>query len=163
MTEEIWKDVLGYGGFYQVSNLGRVRSSKWGYWKILKPIKLSTGYLKVGLYNGKACQEYVHRLVAQAFLPNPNGYLYVNHKDEDRENNLASNLEWCTAYYNNHYSDIYKSTRRRVVQYSKDMVRICTYASQREASQVTGTSQSKISLCCNHKAKMANGYFWRFE
>lgn len=163
MTEEVWKDIFGYGGDYQVSNLGRVRSRKWGKLKILKPVKNHNGYLTVMLYSDKMRRCYVHRLVAQAFLPNRKNLEIVNHKNERRDDNRASNLEWCTHYYNNHYSDIYKSTRKRVVQYSKDMVRIRSYSSQREASRLTGIYQSNISNCCHRKRETAGGYFWRFE
>lgn len=163
MTDEVWKDVFGYGGDYQVSNLGRVRSCKRKSWKILKPIKLRNGYEAVNLYSDKRRLEYVHRLVAEAFIPNPNEYLYVNHKNEVKTDNRVSNLEWCTAFYNNHYSDIYKSTRTHVTQYSKGMVKIRSYISQREASRVTGISQPDISVCCNYKKKSAGGYIWRFE
>lgn len=163
MTDEVWKDIFGYGGDYQVSNLGRVRSCKRKSWKILKPIKLSNGYKAVNLYSDKRCLEYVHRLVAQAFIPNPSDYLYVNHKNEVRTDNRVSNLEWCTAFYNNHYSDIYKSTRTHVTQYSQGMVKIRSYISQQEASRATGIPQPSISVCCNHKQQTAGGYIWRFE
>lgn len=163
MTDEVWKDVLDYGGVYQVSNLGRVRSCKRGSWTILNPMKLSNGYEAVCLYSDKRNTEYVHRLVAQAFIPNPNNYLYVNHKNEVRNDNRASNLEWCTAFYNNHYSDIYKSTRTHVTQYSKGMAKIRSFISQQEASRATGIPQPSISLCCNHKQQTAGGYIWRFE
>ena len=157
MTEEIWKDIFCYGGDYQVSNLGRVRSCKRKSRKILKPIKLSNGYKAVNLYSDKRRMEYVHRLVAQAFIPNPNDYPYVNHKSEVRTDNRVSNLEWCTAFYNNHYSDIYKSTRTHVTQYSQGMVKIRSYISQQEASRATGIPQPSISVCCNHKHKRLAG------
>ena len=162
-TEEVWKDIPGYNGAYQVSNLGQVRSRKRGSWKIIKETKKDNGYLVVMLSSDKMRQHYVHRLVAQAFLPNPQNLGYVNHKNEKKDDNRASNLEWCTAYYNNHYSDIYKHTRKRVVQYSKDMVRIRSYSSQGEASRLTGIYQSNISHVCHRKRETAGGYFWRFE
>ena len=100
MREE-WRDIKGYEGLYQISNLGRVHS----YYKrdILEP-KEDKGYLRVGLYkNGKRKPYSIHRLVAEAFIPNPNNYPQVNHKDEDKSNNRVSNLEWCTAKYNINY------------------------------------------------------------
>lgn len=163
MTEEVWKDIPGYGGNYQVSNLGRVRSRKWGKWKVLKDIKNYNGYSTVMLYSDKKHHYYVHQLVAKAFLPNPKNLKCVNHKNEKRDDNRASNLEWCTTYYNNHYSDIYRSTRKRVVQYAKNMVYVRSYASQAEASRLTGVCQSNISNCCNRKRETAGGFFWRFE
>ncbi|AIF54455.1 putative HNH endonuclease [Lactobacillus phage Ld3] len=163
MTDEIWKDIFGYGGVYQVSNMGRVRSCKRKSWKILRAVNLKNGYEAVNLYSDKRQMFYVHRLVAQAFIPNPNEYRYVNHKNEVKTDNRVSNLEWCTAFYNNHYSDIYKSTRTRVTQYSKDMVKIRSFISQREASRATGIPQPDISICCNYKQQTAGGYIWRFE
>ena len=105
--QEVWKDIEGYEGLYQVSNLGRVKSLKGSHEKykekILKPRKNSNGYLRVGL-----CRKdfYIHRLVAQAFIPNPNNYLEVNHKDETRDNNRVDNLEWCNKTYNMNYGTI---------------------------------------------------------
>lgn len=97
---EKWKSVSGYEGLYWVSNLGRVRSTE----KVLKPTLNSKGYERVGLHkNGSLKTVYVHRLVACAFIPNPEGKPQVNHMDEDKRNNRADNLEWCTPLYNNTY------------------------------------------------------------
>ena len=105
MNKEIWKDIAGYEKMYQVSNLGRVRSldryswNGYKYWlqkgKILKPCQQKSGYLNVDLSNGhsKSHKYRVHRLVAQAFIPNPNNYPQVNHKDEDKSNNKVEKLE----------------------------------------------------------------------
>lgn len=171
---EVWKDVFGFEGIYQVSNLGHVRSiarevtnnvaTYFVNEKILKDSKSANGYLKVDLYaNGKRKTCYVHRLVAQAFLPNPEELTYVNHKNEVKADNRLSNLEWCTAQYNNEYSDIYSSQRRRVLQLSKNMSVINTYASQSEAERKTGISQGDISKCCLGKRKTAGGYIWKFK
>ena len=171
---EEWRDISGYEGLYQVSNLGRVRSltrkitnNERSYLingKILKENKLANGYLKVGLSaNGNSKLHYIHRLGAQAFIPNPNSYPMVNHKDEDKTNNRVENLEWCTAKYNNDYSDVYHSRRKKVLQLSKNMLLIGTYISQCEAERKTGISQAHISQCCLGKRKTAGGYVWRFE
>ena len=99
MTEEIWRDISGYEGHYQVSNFGRVKSFHKGG-RILKP-GLVLGYLKVSLNSGgKVAQRKVHRLVAEAFIPNPNGKPEVNHIDGNPRNNHVDNLEWCTQLEN---------------------------------------------------------------
>ncbi len=98
---EIWKSIEGYEGLYEVSNLGNVRSLNWhltGTIRVLKPRQNGYGYLSVILYkNGKMKKFYVHRLVASAFLPNPQNLPQVNHKDENKTNNSIENLEWCSC------------------------------------------------------------------
>lgn len=114
LPNEVWKDIEGYEGLYQVSNMGRVKSlpkyRKTIYEYISKPMILSPrargkkGYLAVALKKGnKVKQLAIHRLVAFAFCPNPNSYIEVNHKDEDKTNNRADNLEWCSRSYNVNY------------------------------------------------------------
>lgn len=101
MELEAWKPIKDYEGLYEVSNLGRVKSTR----KILKPRDTPNGYYHVGLYKDKKRTEhYIHRLVAQAFLDNANGYREVNHIDENKKNNKVSNLEWCGRAYNVSYS-----------------------------------------------------------
>lgn len=104
---EIWKPVVGYESLYEVSNFGNVRSLNYrrtGQKKILSSTTSKEGYKKISLYKeGKMKQVYIHRLVAQAFIPNPNDYPIINHKDENPSNNHVSNLEWCTIAYNNSY------------------------------------------------------------
>lgn len=110
---EEWKDIKGYEGLYQVSNLGRVRSlSRYVKHrtiyilkgKLLKQRTRGKGYLAVTLCkNSKLKHYYVHRLVAEAFIPNPNNLPQVNHKDENKSNNCVDNLEWCDDKYNTNY------------------------------------------------------------
>lgn len=117
MKDEIWCDVNGYEGEYQVSNYGRVlslprtvRQGSYGKTRevvggILKPIDNGNGYLLVGLRSGnKRKNFYIHRLVAEHFIPNCSGGEYVNHKDYDTRNNRSDNLEWCTQKENIRYS-----------------------------------------------------------
>ena len=100
--KEIFKDIKNYEGLYQVSNLGRVYSVRNN--KILKPKLNKYGYLSVNLkYKGSRVTKSIHRLVGEAFIPNPNDLPQVNHKDEDKTNNCVDNLEWCTAKYNHNY------------------------------------------------------------
>ena len=112
--KEIWKDIKGYEGYYQISSLGRVKSlnrtKKHSYnsiallkEKYLKP-QSANGYKFVRLCKGNNVKmKIVHRLVAEAFIPNPNNYKEINHKDENKSNNNISNLEWCTHKYNINY------------------------------------------------------------
>ena len=104
-----WKDIPGYEGLYQVSNLGEIKSLNYrntGKEKIIKPRKNKGGYLRVVLCkNGKQKDFLVHRLVAVAFIPNHNNYNQVNHKDENPSNNNVNNLEWCTSKYNSNYGN----------------------------------------------------------
>lgn len=109
--EEIWKDIEGYEGLYQVSNLGRVRSfdriDRLGRLRpgvILRPLMNTYGYIQVSFCKeGKEKKLQVHRLVAQAFIPNPEGLPQINHKDENPKNNRVDNLEWCDGKYNCNY------------------------------------------------------------
>lgn len=110
---EIWKDIKDYEGLYQVSNYGRVRSldrcdnmGRFMDGHILSIGDNGNGYKHVGLSkNGLQKTEYVHRLVAKSFIPNPNNLPQVNHKDENPNNNCVDNLEWCTNKYNNNYGN----------------------------------------------------------
>ena len=117
MLNEIWKAVRYYEGLYEVSNYGRVRSlerividkngkCKTVHGKFLTQHDNGRGYLFVNLYKNDKCKrEYVHRLVALAFIENPNKLPQVNHKDEDKQNNYVENLEWCDSKYNNNYGN----------------------------------------------------------
>ena len=182
--EEIWKDIKGYEGLYQVSNLGRVKSLKrkvyagrnrlrWQYERIMSNNKSNgNGYLVVNLNKeSKDKNKYIHRLVAEAFIPNPNHYLYVNHKDENRKNNKVDNLEWCTALYNNTYKNahIRKGLKNRnnrlskkVYQLDDDNNIIKEYPSISEASRQLNLTMQSLSGCLNGKTKHSGGYKWKF-
>ena len=130
--DEMWKSVVGYEGRYEVSNLGQVRSvtkyhrgvSKGGketkrlvQGKLLKQ-REHEGYRRIDLYDGHgSCRRFfVHRLVAEAFIPNPNNYPQINHKDEDKSHNSVDNLEWCTASYNNTYGSLMQRRRENCIR-----------------------------------------------
>ena len=119
LSQEQWRDIDGYEGMYQVSDLGRVRSRKSGEWKVLRVIKNSKGYLFVNLYkDGNIKHFLVHRLVAQAFIPNSDeSKTQINHINEVKSENRVSNLEWCSAQYNMTYNDLHH--RRKQPKRSK--------------------------------------------
>lgn len=191
--KEIWKGIYGYEGKYQVSNLGRIKSLSRKRWngftyankkeQILKPRLKQHGYLRVCLYDGNRNSKDVeiHRLVAQAFIPNPNNLPCVNHKDENPQNNKVLNLEWCDYKYNNNYGNHnlklsltkqkkkYKSiaikngrkASKAVVQFDLNGKQLHIFFSQSEAARETNSTQDGISRCCNGKCKSHNGYLWK--
>lgn len=168
---EIWKDIKGYEGLYQVSNLGRVKSlgnNKRRKEKILKQVEDGGGYLFVLLCkNGKGKMFKVHRLVAQAFTPNPNNYPQVNHKDENKQNNCVWNLEWCDCKYNINYGT---GIERRIEKVSKTVLQydlngnfIREFLSGTEVQRQLGFGFQHISHCCLGKRKTAYGFIWRYK
>ena len=158
MKEE-WKPIEGYEGLYEVSNMGRVKSlnyRKTGKEKIMKGGDDGHGYLSVNLWkDGKANKGKIHRLVAQAFLENPQNLPEVNHKNEDKTDNRVENLEWCTKQYNIEYSQA-----KAVIGINKVSGLILEFPSQMEASRQTGTNQGHIWGCCNGRRKSAGGFLW---
>lgn len=134
---------------YEVNELGQVRHNS----KILKPY-IRQGYYSVGLRkNGKRTHKRIHRLVAQAFIPNPDNLPQVNHKDENKLNNAVSNLEWCTNTYNTHYS---RYTDLSVYCFDLDKI----YKSASEASVHTGICRTSIVKCCRGQLQQAGGKLW---
>lgn len=175
---EEWRDVVGWEGLYQVSNLGRVKSlpryhnaihpyiSKE---KILKPRwcgDVGKRYLAVRLLRQYAAKNMrVHKLVALHFCENPNNYIEVNHIDENKENNRSSNLEWCSRAYNvNHGTANARraATMSEVVQQiTLDGIVIAEYSSFTEAAKAVGTHGGNISHAVNGDIKSCKGYIWR--
>lgn len=108
--EEIWKPIDGYKGLYEISTFGRVKSLVDCHGikrdKIVKPLNSRYGYLLVNLYKNKQSKSFrIHRLVAIAFIPNPLNLPFINHKDENKQNNCVENLEWCSPKYNVNYGN----------------------------------------------------------
>ena len=148
--EEQWKTIQGYEN-YEVSSEGDIRNKKG---KILKPGKNSCGYLYVVLYkNGKRKNFLVHRLVAIAFIPNPENKPTVNHIDENKENNDVSNLEWMTQAEQIEYS---KTRKVYCVELDK------TFGSIMEAERLTGVSYHCIGKCCQGKHQTAGKMHWKY-
>lgn len=172
--EEIWKDIDGYEGLYHVSNLGRIKSfRKWNRSKsaderILNPTISNNGYEQITLYRSHADRHkfLVHRLVAQAFIPNPENLDAVNHKDENRLNNRSDNLEWCTVSYNNAYGTArirgMVTVGQKIDQFTLEGIHLATYESVSIASMITGINTHVIKDCCSGNTKSGHGYIWRY-
>lgn len=157
--KEVWKDIEGYEGLYQVSNLGRIRSLGYGNTKIMKPVPTSQRYRQVGLYkDGKRKFYLVHRLVAMAFLDNPKKLSTVNHIDGNRSNNVVSNLEWCTIAENN--NSIKRRSGTAVLQKNLDGTIVNRYRSFSEAARQNGFRMEGISKCSKGILKTYKGFIW---
>ena len=161
MREEIWRDIKGYEGKYMVSNLGRVKSlnyNKTGKEKIMKGVPDGYGYFQLSLCKeGKVKNCRINRLVAQAFIPNPDNLPEVNHKDKIRTNNRVDNLEWCTTQYNVEYSKA-----KAVIGINKVSGLILEFPSANEAKRQTGINQSNIIQCCKGRRNSAGGFYWHY-
>ena len=175
--EEIWKDIKGYEGLYQVSNLGRIKRVLFKNnkttiikEKILKYTVKNNGYCKVNLYkNNKQKTYHIHRLVAEAFIPNRDNSLEINHKDGNKKNNCINNLEWITHKENIQHgvktgliTNIDKA--KNVLQFDKSMNQIGQYNSVKEVARKLGYDATSIAGCCRSKkyCKTAYGYIWRY-
>lgn len=175
MKNELWKDIPNYEGLYQISNYGRIKSLKrqGTKGKIITSFEGKDGYLMIHLIqNGKNKTFAIHRLVGMAFI---NKYSYkstfnedrslinlddlvINHKDEDKTNNNAENLEWCTVKYNNTYGTKIERISKKVKCIETGII----YNSSREAERQTGIYHNQISKCCLKRKKFntAGGYHW---
>lgn len=169
IMKEIWKEITGYPN-YMVSNKGNVKSLNYnhtGREKIMKQYYQQTGYLLIGLSNNGKKWYLVHRLVAQAFIPNPNNLPQVNHKDENKQNNCVQNLEWCNQKYNMNYGTrnkiVAEKLSKPVLQMDKTNKIIAEFPSIMEVKRQLGISQSSISMCCKGKRKTCGGYKWKFK
>ena len=159
------RDIKGYEGSYAVTSCGRVWSYKSK--KFLKPQKHNSGYLLVCLYkDGKKTNYYIHKLVAEAYIDNPNGYSEVNHIDEIKEHNYVNNLEWISHKDNCNYGTrnarVSEKLSKPVCQYSLNGEWIATYKSMHEAEQITGIPNEHICRCCKGELKKTGGYRWKY-
>lgn len=159
-----WKSIDGYDGLYEVSNTGEVKSLLKD--RLLKPSNTTRGYLEVTLTKNKTHNKFkVHRLVAHAFLINPENKKCVNHIDGDKHNNFVSNLEWCSDSENREHAyrrELRKmATQTEVEMYSSDGIFINKFNSMSEASRKTGINVGNISRCCNSSNRTARGYVFK--
>lgn len=169
--EEIWKDIEGYEGLYQIGSCGNIRSLNYRGTKtihLLKQTKSKDGYPIINLNkNGNKKSLQVHRLVGQAFIPNPDNLPCINHKDENPLNNCVDNLEWCTYQYNNTYGERINRVRQKSMRYAKpvaaykDGVEVMRFSSTKEAGR-NGFNKWNIISCCNGKLNTHKGYQWSY-
>lgn len=183
---EIWKVIKDYPN-YMVSNMGRIKSLERNIVKgrggglhkieekILKNCKNSCGYLQVSLYKeGKQKRFYIHRLVAQVFLDNPDNLPEVNHKDEDKTNNMVwvnkdgsidynkSNLEYCDRTYNINFGTRNERISTPILQFTKDSEFVRRWYCSMDIERELGFKQSNICMCCKGKIKTAYGFVWGY-
>lgn len=184
--KETWKDIKDYEGLYQISSWGRVKSMKryaqgHGTKDLRNEMILKTenqnGYKRIVLTKDRYRKKFsVHRLVAEAFIPNPNNYPIINHKDENRSNNCVDNLEWCTHEYNTNYGNCRKKLSevmtngklsKAVLQIDKNTGQVINeFPSCNEAARQLGKrNSSPICECCLQKTHFnsAYGYLWRYK
>jgi hypothetical protein len=166
---EIWKAVKGFEGKYEVSNLGNLRSLNHrgmkGVVRNMKPRENDHGYYYTSLMtlDNKRQTKYIHRIVAEQFCDNPENKLTVNHKDENKSNNAAANLEWLTAAENNSYGSRTTRTEKPVVAFHPISKHTIYFKSIREAEKM-GFSGCRISIAANgrNNTKEHKGYRWYF-
>lgn len=162
--DEIWKPIIGYESRYIISNKGEIKSLKRN--KVLKK-ELRRNYWSIQLYDGNKFKHFsIHRLVGIHFVENPNNLPFINHIDENKLNNNANNLEWCTASYNINYGTcIQRAVEKKsipVMQLDKNKNLINIFSSISEAESKTKVHNPNIIKCCKGERKTAGGYIWKY-
>lgn len=180
--EEVWRDIRGYEGLYQISNYGRIKSlkRKWTSKDIIKTPSIDRyGYPCISISNGHrgtSVKKSIHRIVCETFIPNPNNLPQVNHKDENKTNNFVwvnddgtidmekSNLEWCDAKYNINYGNGISKRQKSVLQFTKDEEFVKEWESITKASRTLKIPHSNIVQCCrgDKRHHSAGGFIWRY-
>lgn len=175
---EEWRDIQGYEGLYQVSDWGNVKSLKRPRVKKDRILKCSLdkdGYVRVDLSkDNKSKTKKVHKLVAIAFIPNPDNLPVINHIDENKENNCVWNLEWCDVEYNNNYGSRNGNFKKVVYKYTLEGEFVEKYESTIEAAKSVNGKASNVSACCRgfnfdkkrnkpHMCLKYKGYKWSYE
>ena len=176
--QEIWKAVIGYESYYEVSSFGRVKRIKSKNRPIEKIRKIQykkNGYAVIMISIAQKFKlAHIHRLVAMAFIPNPDNKPQVNHKDMDKTNNHLENLEWCThqenmahAIKNKKWSNNAKygkenARSRKIIQYNKNGDKVKEWDNISRASEKMNISPGEITICCQGKRKSAGGFQWRY-
>lgn len=161
---ETWKEIKGYEGFYEISSEGRIKSLKRADCKcrtkdrLLTPERLTKGYLRVRLGPRNESKKFlVHRLVAEAFIPNPDNLPFINHKNEIKTDNRVENLEWCDNDYNVHYGSAIerkiKSMQKRCCVMDSEGNILKEFSSVKEAAQFMGVDRTTISHFIKHGRK----------
>lgn len=168
----VWKNIINYEGVYTINNFGDIkRTYKNNKEKILKHF-IDGGYHRVCLCkNGQKQKFSVHRLVAQNFIPNPNNFPEVNHKDENKQNNFVGNLEWCDKKYNMNYGTQIERSRLKnietqknpILQLDKNLNIIKRWDSANRTEKDGRFNSSSVLKCANKKAKTHKGFIWIFE
>ena len=175
IKELYWRDIRNFEGLYEVSREGEVVSLNYhrtGKKKVLKPGVDKKGYLVVYLYKNGVKKKYlIHRLVADAFIPNPLNLPEINHKNEDKTDNRVENLEWCDHKHNINFGTrnlrvAEKMTNgklsKSVVQLTKEGEFVRNWPSMMEIQRELKFNQSNISMCCREKIKYSYGFRWMF-
>lgn len=164
--EVIWKAVPGYEGLYEISNCGRLKCFVKGV--ITYGAISAKGYRVTCLYkNKKKKSVFIHRLVAKAFIPNPQNLPFINHKDENKLNNNVENLEWCTAKYNSNYGTcaerIKKAQSYIVCQFDLEGNLLNEYVGAQDAATATGLDRVTITNCCSGKRLSCGHFLWLYK